>query len=74
MWPAGQERPTASTLNAEAGRTVPNMVVVPVGADGRISIYQFAGRAEVIVDVLGWFATGEGFQGLVPGAGDGQPT
>ncbi len=32
------------------------MVTVPLGADGRISIYNYGGAAHAIVDVLGWYA------------------
>jgi hypothetical protein len=28
---------------------------VPVGADGRISVFNFQGSTQVIVDVLAWF-------------------
>lgn len=55
VWPKGQSRPTASNLNFVANQTVPNMVIVPVGSDGQVSIYNFAGSTDVIVDVLAWF-------------------
>jgi Tol biopolymer transport system component len=42
-----------------AGRTLPNMVIVPVGADGKISIFNFDGSTDVLVDVLGWFPTND---------------
>ena len=54
-WPTGQIRPTASTVNAGADATVPNLAILPVGAGGSISIYNNAGRAFFIVDVVGWF-------------------
>lgn len=66
VWPTGQERPTASNLNMVRGQTVPNMVIVPVGAGGKISIFNNGGTVDVIVDVLGWFATGGGYTGLTP--------
>ncbi len=65
-WPAGQARPTASNLNFRPGQTVPNMVIVPVGSNGNISLFNLAGSTHVIVDVLGWFPTGAGFNGLTP--------
>ncbi len=55
VFPAGQLRPTASNLNMSTGKTVSNMVIVPVGVNGRISIYNLAGTTQVVVDVLGWF-------------------
>ncbi|MCH7606828.1 MAG: hypothetical protein IH962_06700, partial [Chloroflexi bacterium] len=33
-WPAGKPRPNASNLNYVAGQTVPNLVIVTVGAGG----------------------------------------
>jgi hypothetical protein len=64
-WPAGQARPTASNLNFGPGQTVPNMVIVPVGNNGNISLFNLAGSTHVVVDVLGWFPTNGGFTGLV---------
>ncbi len=54
LWPAGQPRPTVSTLNWFPGRTVPNMAIVAVGANGQLSIYNDSGNAGVIVDVFGY--------------------
>lgn len=67
VWPKGAARPTASSLNFVAGQTVPNMVIVPVGDGGRVSLFNgAAGTADVIVDVLGWFPAGASFSGLTP--------
>ena len=66
VFPSGVSRPVpASNVNFVAGQTVPNLVVVPVGADGSISIYSHA-RADVIADVSGYFQAGSDFGGLVP--------
>jgi hypothetical protein len=67
VWPTGAARPTASNLNFVAGQTVPNMVIVPLGAGGQVSLFNGAGAAShVIVDVLGWFPAGDSFTGLTP--------
>ena len=66
VWPTGALRPNASNLNFVAGDVVPNMVVVRVGANGRISIYNEAGSTDLLVDVVGWFADNAGLQPLVP--------
>ena len=42
------------------------MVIVPVGANGQISIYNNTGSVDVVVDVLGWFPTGDSYTGLTP--------
>lgn len=60
IWPTGSVRPTTSNINFDLGQTVPNLVVAPVGPNGAIDIYNFAGDADVIVDVLGWFDDGAG--------------
>jgi Tol biopolymer transport system component len=66
VFPTGRGRPTASNLNMVAGQTVSNMVIVPVGTGGRVSLFNLAGSTEMIVDVLGWFPTGASFGGLTP--------
>ncbi|MEW1865208.1 hypothetical protein AB0399_33325 [Streptomyces sp. NPDC088194] len=58
VYPHGIAVPSTSTLNFAAGQNVPNLVVVPVGADGKISIANSAGRTQVVADVFGYFATG----------------
>jgi hypothetical protein len=55
VWPDLASRPTASDLNWAAGQTVPNLVIVKLGSDGKINLYNPAGSANVIVDVVGWF-------------------
>ena len=66
VWPAGQSMPTASNLNYRAGQTIPNMVIVPLGSSGKVSIFNAAGTVDVLVDVLGWFPNDVGFTGLGP--------
>jgi hypothetical protein len=54
-WPSGSNRPNASNLNLPAaGSTVPNLAILPVGANGRISLYS-SGGTDLIVDIAGWF-------------------
>ncbi|HEX2047605.1 MAG TPA: right-handed parallel beta-helix repeat-containing protein [Acidimicrobiales bacterium] len=55
VWPAGVARPNASNLNFVAGQTVPNLVVVDVGADGRVNLHNAAGWTHLVADVAGWF-------------------
>jgi hypothetical protein len=56
VYPSDAGRPVSSDLNWPPGKTVPNMVVVKLGADGRIAIYNGFGSAQIIVDVLGWYS------------------
>jgi hypothetical protein len=53
LYPDGRKRPTASSINFPQGWTGANMVTVPVGADGKVALYNAAGRAHAVVDVLG---------------------
>lgn len=62
-WPAGEVRPVASNLNFSAGQTVPNLVVVKVGAGGKVSLYNYAGSTHVIADVSGWYGASGATQG-----------
>jgi len=57
VWPAGVPRPNASNLNWTAGKTVPNLVEVAVGVEGRVAVFNPAGSTDVIFDVAGYVAT-----------------
>jgi hypothetical protein len=53
----GTQRPNASNLNHDAADNTANTVIVPVGANGSVSIYTFA-STQLIVDVSGYLPTG----------------
>jgi Invasin, domain 3 len=55
VFPTGAAAPLASNLNFTAGETVPNRVIVGVGASGQVSIFNGAGSTDVIADVGGYF-------------------
>ncbi|MEU4727342.1 hypothetical protein [Streptomyces sp. NPDC023588] len=58
VFPGGGPIPTASNLNFTAGQTVANSVIVPVGSDGKISVFNGAWSAtDVVVDVVGYYST-----------------
>jgi hypothetical protein len=54
-WPDLATRPTASDLNWVSGQTVPNLVVVALGANGKLDIFNAAGSTDVILDVVGYY-------------------
>jgi len=56
VFPAGATRPVASNINFSAGPSRPNLVIVPVGANGQVSIYNNLGSVDVVADVQGYFA------------------
>jgi len=43
-----------SVLNFDAGQTVANQVIAPVGPDGQLVLANFVGETHLIVDVVGW--------------------
>ncbi|WP_370086001.1 protease pro-enzyme activation domain-containing protein [Streptacidiphilus sp. MAP12-16] len=54
-WADGTTRPAAaSNVNWVTGQTIPNQVIVPVGADGKVDLYVNS-NTQVIADVFGYF-------------------
>lgn len=49
--------PKTSSSNVGAGTIKANMAIVPIGPDGKISLFNRAGNLDLIVDVLGYFQT-----------------
>ncbi|MET9438128.1 hypothetical protein [Streptomyces sp. NPDC006551] len=56
VYPDGTTRTSASNLNFTAGKTIPNLVVVPV-VNGRVSFYNHAGTVDLLADVAGYYTT-----------------
>jgi hypothetical protein len=46
--------PSTSNLNVPAGVIKANSVIVPIGADGKIRLYNHAGTNDLAVDVVAW--------------------
>jgi hypothetical protein len=64
-YPCG-DRPVVSSLNYRRGQTVSNAAIVPVDdLTGSVCFYS-SQAAHLIVDVNGWFATGNGFVDVSP--------
>jgi uncharacterized protein (DUF1501 family) len=55
VWPAGVARPDASNINTTPGRTSPNLVIVRLGTDGKVDLFNSAGSVDLIADVMGYF-------------------
>jgi streptogramin lyase len=71
LWPSGTDRPEISNLNFVPGRTVPNLVTVGVGPDGKVNVFNATGSTHVLFDVVGYYAdrfgsSGALFQSLPP--------
>ncbi|MFF9816993.1 peptidoglycan recognition protein [Streptomyces sp. NPDC014006] len=56
VYPNGTDRTSASNLNFTAGKTIPNLVTVPV-IDGKVRFHNHAGSVDLIADVTGYYAT-----------------
>ncbi len=54
--PAMSSAPTVSNENFAAGETLAAKVIVPVGANGDVTIFNHAGTADAVVDVDGYFS------------------
>ncbi|MCX5588875.1 PKD domain-containing protein [Streptomyces erythrochromogenes] len=69
-WPgAGYERPITSNLNYTAGHSVPNLVIVPVGEDGYVELFNGGwSSVDLIADVTGYFtrASDSGYTSMTP--------
>src|ERR1035437_9382729 len=60
VYAAGESSPKVSNLNFSQGETVANLTVVPVGVNGRVTIYNAIGEVQVIVDLEGYFEANSG--------------
>ncbi len=53
VFPCGT-RPTTSSLNFDAGQTIPNAVIAPVSAEGDICLFA-SQPTHILADITGWF-------------------
>ena len=65
VWPCGSPRPATSNINFVSNQTVANAVIVPVSTNNTVCFYVL-GKANLVVDVNGWFIKGSGFNPLTP--------
>lgn len=60
VWPNTSYQPVATSLNFSAWQTKTNLVKVPLGADGAVGVFNFAGSVHVTVDVVGFYIDSSG--------------
>ena len=72
-YPAGSARAIVANLNVPAGQVVPNRVIVGVGSNGQVTLYNNSGTVDLVVDVAGYYTdsstpaqTGSLFNPLTP--------
>jgi hypothetical protein len=61
-YPTGGTRPNASSLNLTAGAIRANLVTVPVGTGGKVTIYNATGTVNLLADVLGFYSSDDALQ------------
>ena len=54
-YPCDAQRPVVSNLNPQPGRTRPNMVTVPLSADGRLCLFSL-NPVDLVADITGYYA------------------
>lgn len=54
--PSGGTPPVASDLNFLPNQNVPNLVVVEVGSDGTVNLFNANGTVDAVVDLLGFYS------------------
>jgi len=55
VFPTGQPLPVVSSLNFVANQTIANMVTMPIGTGGKVSVFNNSGQTHVIGDVTGYY-------------------
>jgi hypothetical protein len=68
-YPTGSPVPLASNLNAAPRSTVPNLVTVRLGANGRVSLRNGLGSVHLVADIAGYYTpdnAGAGFAAVNP--------
>ena len=54
-FPAGRRARSRSSLNFAKGQVISNSVTVGLGPSGAISLFNYAGSTNVVVDIAGWY-------------------
>ncbi|MFF2073625.1 hypothetical protein ACFVXG_02595, partial [Kitasatospora sp. NPDC058162] len=65
VYPDGRSLPGTSNLNFDSGRTVANLVTVPV-VNGKVDLRNSAGTVDLVADVAGYYTAGAAGSLLTP--------
>ncbi len=68
VWPSGEERPVASTLNLRAKEIRANAATVALGPDRKLQLRNNSGNVHLVADLQGYYApaTGSRFTSMAP--------
>ena len=64
VFPEGTTQPGVSNVNFTPGQTLANLATVPLGSQGGITVYNYTGSVNVVVDVEGYYTTTPQTSGL----------
>lgn len=60
VWPSDVARPGVASLNFSAGQSISNQLTVPIGADGKVKLYNSSGgNVHVVFDIAGYYTNPE---------------
>jgi hypothetical protein len=69
VWPTGQTKPLAASLNASTNTVTANAAIVPAGNNGSVDVFASA-ATDLVIDMNGYFAPGASgglsFYGVAP--------
>ena len=54
VWPTDIAQPETSNLNSAAGDTIPNLVIVKLGSDGKVRLANAVGSTHLVADIVGY--------------------
>jgi uncharacterized protein len=66
VWPTGSALPNTSNLNILPGDTIPNLVIVKLGAGNQVSLYNGVGSTDLVADVVGYFGLNSDLTSIAP--------
>jgi hypothetical protein len=55
VYPTGENRPEASSLNPDPGAVSANLVIAKVGDDGNVTIFNHRGDVDLLADLTAYF-------------------
>ncbi|SCE71464.1 hypothetical protein GA0074695_0520 [Micromonospora viridifaciens] len=73
VYPSGEARPTASSVNFAKGWLGSNNVTVKLSGNGKVKIYNRNGSTHVVVDVVGFYAGTDAIRSVAGNGGQLHP-
>jgi hypothetical protein len=64
LFPEGTTQPVVSNLDFTTGETLANLATVPLGGQGGLTVYNYVGTVNVVLDVEGYYTTTAQTSGL----------